>query len=834
MTFPILGGNSAVAGGYSIDNSLRFNKGDSPYLSRTPSSAGNRKTWTWSGWVKNVLGTNGFSILRCWQDDSNLTGLTLDSNGQFSYIDRIANSNQFYLNTTPLLRDPSAWYHFTFVSDTTQATASNRFKFYVNGVQITNFDSSTYPSQNFETRINNTVSHKINILEETGGSGTQYSDGYLAEVHFIDGQALSPTDFGEFDEDSGIWKPIEYTGSYGTNGFYLDFENSGSLGADQSGNGNNFTPTNLASTDQTTDTPTNNFATLNALQVTNSDIALSEGNLKQVITNNWKYTPATFGASSGKWYAEIKLTDASNFVVGVMQLGGASDTTSLMNTNNTILGSNGAGDAWSLYGSTIEVGTYKNDNTPNFGNLASNFVGNWSNNDICMIALDTDNQKIWFGRNGSWDNSGDPSAGTNPMPVNTAMIAGETFTFAGGGENNTNLWNFGSPPYTISSGNSDDNGYGNFEYAPPSGYLALCTQNLATALSPTIDDGSAYFQTALYTGNGTAIGSGGLTITNDGNSDLQPDFIWFKKRSGAESHAVGDSTRGGLGLFPDLTQGESSGGGQFIDSFNTDGFTVGNVGWVNDSGQTYVAWQLKASGGTTSSNTDGSITSTVQANTTAGFSIVTYTGTGSAGATIGHSLGKVPKIIIVKNRDGGYNWRVYESKGGATKFLSLNLTTAQQSGTTLWNNTEPTSSVVTLGSDESINENGSSIIAYCFAEIEGYSKFGSYTGNGSTDGTFVYTGFRPAFVIYKRTDSTGNWGMLDSTRSPFNVADDWLASNLSSQETVETNRDADFLSNGFKPNGTNNDVNASGGTYIYMAFAENPFATSTGVPVTAR
>ncbi len=345
----------------------------------------------------------------------------------------------------------------------------------------------------------------------------------------------------------------------------------------------------------------------------------------------------------------------------------------------------------------------------------------------------------------------------------------------------------------------------------------------------TIDDPSAHFQTATYSGTGSS-----LSVVNDGNSDLQPDWIWLKCRTRDENHSVHDSTRGVDNFLASNQTNAEGTETDRLESFNADGFTVnGGDDRVNISGQTYVAWNWKANGGTTSSNTDGSITSTVQANTTAGFSIVTYTGNATNGATIGHGLGKVPSMVVTKARnDSPSHWRTYHV--GLTNYtyaVTLNDTDAQFTGSGL--HATPTSSVFALTNSSQRNQNTINYVAYCFAEIEGYSKFGSYTGNNNADGVFVYTGFRPSFIITKKTDGTSNWGMLDTTRSSFNVADDWLAANLSNAESEESTRSADLLSNGFKARGNNADIN-NNSPYIYMAFAEHPFVSSEGVPVTAR
>ena len=353
----------------------------------------------------------------------------------------------------------------------------------------------------------------------------------------------------------------------------------------------------------------------------------------------------------------------------------------------------------------------------------------------------------------------------------------------------------------------------------------------------TIDDPSAYFQTALYTG-GNGSNNTPIDVTNSGNSDLQPDWVWIKRRDGAASHGLFDSSRGvNKILNSDTTDTEVTGETDLLDEFKTDGFGLGaNTGSenVNKGGTSYVAWQWKANGGTTASNTDGSITSTVQANTTAGFSIVTWSGNTTAGATIGHGLGVAPHYVQVKRLDrDGDAWRGFWEPLGNEKYLELNATDGSQDSTTgAWNDTSPTSSVFSMGSAAGIN--GGNMVAYCFAPIQGYSKFGSYTGNGNADGPMVFCGFKPAWVMIKRTDSANSWTIRDSKRSTFNVMQKSLFADLNNAESDSSNYNFDFLSNGFKQRNSNGIDNASGGTYIYMAFAESPFVSSEGVPTTAR
>jgi len=450
MPFPVLGSNSAVAG-YEIDNSLRFNDDDSAYLNKTPSSASNRRTWTWSGWFKR-------SNLGAFQDifisGSNASG-QLSSQFSWNSSDGITlygavsgASADYYLVTNALFRDPSAWYHLVLAVDTTQGTNSNRIKLYVNGEQVTSFSSETYPSQNYDTAVNNNVIHTIGRFSVVSANPL---DAYLSEVHFIDGSQLTPSSFGETN-DNGVWIPKEYEGTYGTNGFKLQFQDSGNLGDDTSGNGNDFTANNLTATDQTTDTATNNFCTMNQLDNFVQSSTFSEGNC-QVVTavspNTWN--TGTFGVANGKWYYELKVTEVGETEgTNYMNVGWASSMATTSNASGTTHGA--------TYGT-----------------------------DIIGVALDLENNTIAFSKNGLWaDNSGnsDESNINGTISIQGASGTPTGFYFPSFGHNvqgdgMTAQLNFGNPPFSISSGNSDANGYGNFEYAVPSGYYALCTKNLA-------------------------------------------------------------------------------------------------------------------------------------------------------------------------------------------------------------------------------------------------------------------------------------------------------------------------------------------------------------------
>ena len=467
----ILPSNSISAVGYEVDNSLRFDSASSDYLSRTPASSGNRKTFTFSAWVKRsgLSGATDDQVIfgaNTSNGSNDEDALLFNPSNNFRLV--FNNQNDAHVRTNAVFRDVSAWYHLVASIDTTQATASNRVKLYVNGEQVTSLASTSYPSQNYDCKINNTVIHGVGRLDDGGGSAT-FIDGYMAEVVFIDGQQLDPTSFGEFDADSGIWKPKAVSGlTFGTNGFYLDFENSGSLGADVSGNGNNFTVNNLTSIDQTTDTPTNNFATMNAL-VPATSVSFSNGNLTftGARAGNWSSGVSTIALNSGKWYAEFKMDSTGGLrMVAVEPAENISD----YNDNHG--------------GHTADGRGYEDSNGYLNTNGGSSAWGDtYGNGDIIGVALDMDNRYVYFSKNGVFQNSGVPTSGASGTGSAGSQLANKTYYFVlSGHESSGNTIiqsNFGNPPFTISSGNSDGNGHGNFEYAVPSGYYSLNTKNLS-------------------------------------------------------------------------------------------------------------------------------------------------------------------------------------------------------------------------------------------------------------------------------------------------------------------------------------------------------------------
>jgi hypothetical protein len=461
MSLIIPANSASAAGGYAVDNSLRFNDGSEDSLTITPASASNRRTWTWSGWIKR--GNLGITQI-IFSGGSANTWIRFNDTDKLEF--NIQDNDESTIITTQLFRDVSAWYHIVVAIDTTQGTDTNRIKFYVNGNQVTSFSTSVYVSQNYEAGINNTGAHYIGRLNY---AATQWFDGYMAECVLIDGQQLDPTSFGEFDEDSGIWKPIDVSGlTFGTNGFYLDFEDSSALGDDTSGNGNDFTVNNLTAIDQTTDTPTNNFATYNPLINNSSGVpTMSNGNLT-LVTNACEFgSVSSIGVSQGKWYCELKWDSGSYGHIGI-----TGDPITLSVSGSPYAGSTADSWGWN-YGGTIQN---------NGGTIAT--YSSFATSDILGIALDLTNNKLYFSKNGTWENSADPSAGSNGISItaSNSVAEGNYFIFIGNGATAANATisaNFGNAPYTISSGNTDGNGYGNFEYAVPSGYYSLNTKNLA-------------------------------------------------------------------------------------------------------------------------------------------------------------------------------------------------------------------------------------------------------------------------------------------------------------------------------------------------------------------
>ena len=474
MPFPILGSNSAVAE-FAIDNSLRFNDADNPVLSRTPSSTGNRRTFTISAWVKRCKDDNVDEGIFNSNVDSNdnrfVFGIT--SAGNLSIYNRTGGTT-YSLASNDKFRDPSAWYHFVCNIDSTNATEADRQRMYVNGRRITSFADNSPLALNVETAVNrDDTTHAIGDKQWE----TAHFDGYIAQHHFLDGVAYDPSYFGETN-DNGVWVPKEYTdGNFGTNGHFLEFKDSSNLGDDTSGNGNDYTATNLTATDQTTDTPTNNFCTINSIfaDAGSNTVAAdySEGNTKMLTTvDSWKHGRGTFLLYSGKWYAEAKVTEngtGQNGNFGIVQ--------------STLSGTTDVNDR--LEGLRVALGGSDTDLQKMDSGTATTIFSDMASGDIVMLAIDLDNDKLWVGKNGTWYNNNNASSTLSSSNQDVSLPSNDIGwvycigQYRDSGNNLTWEYNWGNPSFSVSSGNSDANGYGNFEYAVPSGFYAPCTKNLA-------------------------------------------------------------------------------------------------------------------------------------------------------------------------------------------------------------------------------------------------------------------------------------------------------------------------------------------------------------------
>ena len=784
----------SAAGGYTISRSLRFNSADSANCTKTAGTPTSSGTWTFSGWIKRAtLGA-----------DTGIIGGRASGTATQIYF-KADNTIRWYENaadfsTTAVFRDASSWYHFVFTKN-----GSTSCTIYVNGVQLQQ-NTTGIPST---SPLNASGAELYLGVIPTLPSGVNFYAGhYYADLHFIDGQALDPTSFGEFSATTGVWMPKAFTGTYGTNGFKLDFSDNSAatattLGKDSSGNGNNWTPNNLSVTagagnDSLIDVPVNgtqtdtgaggevrgNYATYNPLfKAANS--TYSNGNLEHLADTSagaYESGISTIGVSSGKWYAEFTVAVLGNDAI-------AGVTTQPYNILN-----GWPGGYSNSIGYEAVLGRLYKDAAP------SQVVSTYTANDVIGVALDLDNGGIWFSKNGTWQGTGSPNPATNTSPAYTSLTGTHFFASGTGGSGRITA-NFGQRP---------------FAYAAPSGFKALCTANLP---APTITQPSTVMDVVTYTGTGS-------TLTPTSTLGFEPDLIWIKSRSAATDHALYDSVRGTQARLESNTTDVEVTSDSGVTAFNTAGFTLGTLAQVNTNAATYAAWTWDA-GSSTVTNTAGTISSQVRANASAGFSIVTYTGTGVTG-TVGHGLGVKPGLIIVKNRDSVLNWIVYHSARGATEYAWFNTTAAFAAASGPWNDTEPTSSVFTVGgANTNNNESTKKIVAYCFAPVAGYSAFGSYTGNGSADGPFVYTGFRPRWLLLRSTSGARDWMIKDALRSTtYNPADGNLYANQTFSEDTTASVYVDILSNGFKLRGTYASINASGETFIYAAFAESPFQIS--------
>ena len=828
--------NDSVTGSAEIERSLKFHDGDSAYLSRTPGSAGNRKTFTFSCWFKrSTLGTQSGAFLKAGASSSNYFKINIANDHKLYVLATISGGYTEYWRSAQLFRDIAGWTHLVLRWDTTQATAADRVRVYINGTQM-GTSSYSAPSQDLDGFVNDTNQHEIGASTVN----SQYWDGYIAEVNLVDGLSLDPSSFGFLGGQTNVWLPRRYTGSYGTNGFRLDFNDNSStaaLGIDKSPNGNDFTANNFSvsagvGNDSVIDSPTNNFCTWNSSFGNPSNYLVpTEGNLQSngVSGNNHLRQQSTMVLHSGKWYCELKMVSGYSSADPTIRMGICTPNAGHRASNNDHMyyenSNNFATVMYSVHHGTVyEVIT--NSSTTKIESLTT-----LANGDVMGIALDLDNDRFFISKNGTFFSNGtgtqDPVTGANPLysgGILTSRKDLDGFVIAAGLYSDKVV--------------TADFGQQGFAYTPPTGFKAISSKNFVPS-TPAFRNPRKHFHILTYTGNST----NNRAITGLGFS---PDLVWIKRRSGGNqspfwvSRGMTISDSGGTGnvgpLAPnqDYAQTSTNTDGGFA-SFDIDGFTLGKGSSTanadapyqrnNADSATYVAWCWKAGGATTVANTDGSVASAVSVNKEGGFSIVTYTGPNGNG-TIGHGLGKAPKWIVIKRLETASTWVVYHESIGNTKRLGLDLAGGSSTSSNWWNNTSPTSTTFSVGTDAGHGGSTDDYVAYCWTDVPGFSKFGSYVGNGDGNGQYVYLGFRPAFILIKR-EASESWIIADYKRNSndrTSPADSYFSANGNGAES--TGIIYDLVQNGVKFQSSSQ--NESGSVYYYAAFADSPGITPFG------
>ena len=806
-------GASGAGGDYEIERSLRFNGADNAYLSYTPSSAGNQTTWTFSCWLKrSALANADYQIFG---NDANFNDYIFFNSSTDNIEWYVSNGSGYNgpFATNMDFKDPAAWYHLVWTRDTSNGTDADRSRLYVNGVRAT-MSAEPSISSGFEGHINAASEHRIGNLQNSFDF-----NGYMTEIHFVDGSALDHSSFGETSATTGAWIPKKYTGSHGTNGFHLNFSDNsnttaGTLGADSSANSNNWTPNNFSvasgsGNDSVTDTPTNNYCTWNVVDYIwggfsghQADDRLRNGALSTVNGSaSNAFMKGTFYVSSGKWYYEVNGVGHGGDKIGWARSedsDGSEGSTGEHTTHHAYLAGNG------------QFQSNATTATPYGG---TTYGGSIADGDVIGCAIDMDNNTVAWHNGGQW---GDGSGNWDETYDNANKISISNKNWA--------------PAYLDSSSSSGGDMHANFgqqgfTHTPPTGFKALCTANLP---EPTIKNPGDHFNVVTY--EGTITDTSTQAITGVG---FQPDLVWIKRRDSTQSHQLVDSVRGvGKWIESSATNSEgTSNTNGVLTAFGADGFTLTggstNAVLCCEDNYTYVAWNWKA--GSSASNTDGSITSTVRANQTAGFSIVGWTGT-AANATIGHGLGVTPDFIWVKNRaDTASN--LVRHTSNAVNHTPLMENNHQGITTDYWNTSSETrnSTVFSVSSNNEANGSTDAMIAYCFASVDGFSKFDYYKSQGGSDmsGEFVWTGFKPRWLMIKRQLNADAWAIYDSEREPINELNTAFYADDTMGEYSHSVLRIHFLSNGFKITGTSSILNSNDNTYIYAAFAETPFKYAT-------
>ena len=808
----------SALGGTEIERSLRIftREAQTPnqVLTRTGFGEGNRKKGTISVWFKwardtghqGAVFTTGYT--GSGGSQSSMLMNVYDMSADYGYwFGQNDNNSATWRVRSPFKMVDDQWYHFVLALNTTADTDSNRVKIYINGTQDTALTSwYGWPSQNSSTRF----------LEENfrwgaqdgGGSPSNMTQFYTADLNVIDGTNYSASDFGYFDDQTGIWRPKELSGiNYGSKGFRLEFkDNSGTsattLGKDTSGNGNNCTPSNFSVTadhtnDSMLDTPTNNYCTMSQNYRYRSGITVRYGNLRCIGNNSGEsHVFGTLAVNKGKWYYEVtKLSNTQITKYGFV--------------GTKFLYSKNSGDIGIQSGDSSEgTGMYWDSRQFLYGMSGSEYteLGGYTQDDVLGVAFDVDKNTFYWAKNGTWLNSADPAAGTGgyvPNDNNGTHVAGDDYVpYFGGSNGGEHAYNFGQQ---------------GFKYTPPAGFRAINSKNLASPEPAGVIRPQRHFGILNWNGNDGSQTIDGLEFT--------PDFVWIKARRSGEHHFLTDVVRGAGKRLQTSSANPESDRSSEVTSFVRGGITVsGTHNEINGGGVNILAMCWKA-GGAAVSNTDGDITSTVSVNQEAGFSIVQFEAQSSGDATVGHGLGKKPAFWMWKSIDNTIDWYNYHQSIGYDGWINISSSSGSTTGNAAAWRAEPTSTVFTHGSGL---VNQQTIIMYVWAEIKGYSKFGQYQGNGnSTHGTYVECGFKPAFIIYKKTSGSDYWEMQNNIIDTYNPVNESLFPNTSDAQS--TGRKIDFLANGFIHRNGNGNTNEDGHTYIFMAWAEHPGENQFGV-----
>jgi hypothetical protein len=773
------------AGGAQIGNSLRF-RGNQELQQSFSASSGQRQ-FTLSLWTKRTR-INNNSDMAVFSAANNGAVLYFNDDN-IGFYDYNGGGGNYSVRSTAKFRDPSAWMHIVLVRDTPNPTDSERYRIYVNGARIAlNPMSYGWPPQNHQGAIGSRDGHFIGHQRSTGGGDPgRYLLDYLAELHLVNDQALAPTGFGEVDPTTGSWRPKKYTGSHGTNGFYLDFSDPANIGKDRSGNGNDFSPsnfqlTNAAGTDYDwmKDSPTNNYCTYNFLDHFSGII--DEANLRVGNVGaghfNTRCTIELPRTADVYWEGTVEVYAGNNSQVGI--------GVARPSANNTSRGD--IPGIWCGGGTAGVIPLYKE------AQALPVPAGIVAAGATMQIAYQGSTGKMWFGVDNKWfDGAGGATGNPSGRANETMTTTMDTVVPWANVYANGIRINFGQRP---------------FKYTPPTGFKELCTANLP---DPIIKKPSTVMDVALWTGDG-------VNNRQIASLNFSPDLVWIKARSRGHAHFLYDTTRGaGVGFIPSRLNGDiPSDVNGYISAFNANGFALTQGGssfdMVNQAGTTYASWCWDK-------------------NAVPGFDMVLYSGNGAVGRTINHNLGAPPKFMLIKSRNSADHWNTYHSSVGPTGLLQLNSWSSEiRDGTSgCWNNTAPTSAVITVNSGGPIgytNQSGVNYIGYLWSEVTGFSRFGDYTGNGNTDGPFVYCGFKPRLVLIKAINQAStNWVIQDSASFPYNEVKGALIANRDDAEQGSS-YEIDFLSNGFKARRGGGDTNASGTKYLFCAWAETPFKHS--------